>query len=82
MISYQIAAFLIMAAIIGGVLLMAFIDEISKNRKAKKQYVKGLELEKKNLERKVQAMKLMAELKGGGFTCLNAETAMQHLKPR
>ena len=64
MISYQIAVFYMIIAIIGGILLAAFADEIVKRRKAKKQYVKGLELEKKNLERKVQAMKLMAELKG------------------
>ena len=64
MISYQIAVFYMIIAIIVGILLAAFADEIVKRHKAKKQYVKGLELEKKNLERKVQAMKLMAELKG------------------
>ena len=61
MISYQIAVFYM---IIGGILLAAFADEIVKRRKAKKQYVKGLELENKLLRRNIESVRLISELKG------------------
>ena len=64
MISYQIAVFYMIIAIIGGILLAAFADEIVKRRKAKKQYVKGLELENKLLRRNIESVRLISELKG------------------
>ncbi len=65
MISYQIAVGYVIFSMILAVLITGFAEELIKRHKEKKQERSDIIRENKQLKRKIQAIKLMAELKGG-----------------
>ena len=64
MISYQIAVGYVIFSMILAVLITGFVEELIKRHKEKKQEQADIIRENKQLKRKIQAIKLMAELKG------------------
>ena len=62
--NHQLITILFLVLFGSGALIAAGIEELIKRRKQKKRYVKNLETENRYLKRRIEAARLISELKG------------------